>query len=140
MSLDPITAGIDLVSGIVSRIWPDASADEQAKLVLALQQDKDFAQLMTAQVNANAAEAANPNMFVSGWRPFIGWVCGLAMAWVYMVEPIIVFIGSASGHPITNLPTFNSSDMMNVLFGMLGMGGLRTFEKVKGVARTTLQE
>ncbi len=140
MSLDPISAGIELVSSIISRVWPDASEENKAKLVLALQQDENFTKLMSSQIAVNATEAANPNMFVSGWRPFIGWICGLAMAWVYMIEPIIVFIGAATGHPVTNLPTLNSTDMITVLLGLLGMGGLRTFEKVQGVARNSLQE
>lgn len=85
------------------------------------------------QVEVNKAEAANGNLFVSGWRPFIGWVCGLAFAWFYIAQPVLTFFLTAAGHPV-NLPHIEFGEMSSVLLGMLGLGGMRTFEKTKGVA------
>ena len=73
-------------------------------------------------------------MFVSGWRPFIGWSCGVALAWSYVVTPILTFILAQTGY-LVELPSMNLGEMMPVLMGMLGLGGLRTFEKFKKVSR-----
>ena len=77
-------------------------------------------------------EAGNVSLFVSGWRPWIGWVCGGAFAYHYVLEPLFAFLLAATGHPV-ELPVFNMDALSTVLFGMLGLGGLRTYEKVKGV-------
>lgn len=88
-----------------------------------------------AQNKINEIEAANPSIFVSGWRPFIGWTCGVAFAFNYIATPflqqIIIVVGSN-----LKLPELDISTMMPVLMGLLGLGGLRSYEKFKGVART----
>ena len=87
------------------------------------------------QNQINAVEAANSNVFVSGWRPFIGWVCGAAFAYKFILQPFIVFILLACGSKIdpSDLPVLDWAEMSTVLFGLLGLGGLKTFEKIKGV-------
>jgi hypothetical protein len=86
------------------------------------------------QAATNTAEAQSGNWFVAGWRPWIGWVCGLALAVQFVVGPLAVWVFDLLGHPIQAPPTLD--DMLwELMFGMLGMGGLRTFEKIKGVAR-----
>lgn len=126
MALDPITAGIDFASNIVSKIWPDKSAQEQQQLAAVLS-------MIQGQMDINKAEASNPSTFVSGWRPFIGWVCGLACAWNWIGLPVAGAGMALYGHPM-DLHSADLSEMMPILMGMLGMGGLRTFEKMKGVA------
>jgi Holin of 3TMs, for gene-transfer release len=126
MALDPITAGIDFASNIVSKIWPDKSAQEQQQLAAVLS-------MIQGQMDINKAEASNPSTFVSGWRPFIGWVCGLACAWNWIGLPSVSLGMVLYGHPMDLHPA-DLSEMMPILMGMLGMGGLRTFEKMKGVA------
>lgn len=132
LPLDPITAGISLITGIVSRVWPDKSESEKAQLAMAMQQDANLTQLLIAQANINANEANSNNLFIAGWRPFIGWICGSAFAWAFVVQPILIFVGTAVGHPI-DLPAFNLSEMSTVLMGMLGLGGMRTYEKIQNV-------
>jgi hypothetical protein len=87
-----------------------------------------------AQADINKVEAANPSLFVSGWRPGIAWICGIAFAWAYVLQPITIFIFTVFNHPIEGLPEFNMSEMMPVLMGILGLGGIRSFEKLKGIA------
>ena len=86
------------------------------------------------QAEINKIEAAHRSVFVSGWRPFIGWSCGVALAWSYVVTPILHF-GLAQAGLLVDLPAMDMSEMMPVLMGMLGLGGLRTFEKFKGVTK-----
>lgn len=126
MSLDPITAGIDLATSVVKTIWPDKSAQEQQQLAAALA-------LVQGQLDINKAEAASPSLLVAGWRPFIGWVCGVACAWNWIGLPVAKFACAYMGHPLQLSPA-DMSEMWPLLMGMLGLGGLRTFEKTKGVA------
>lgn len=129
MSLDPITAGIDLITSVIGRLWPDKSEDEKAQLALALAENEGIVKLMSGQLNVDAAEASNESLFVSGWRPCVGWVCALAFSWQFILLPILLFIGEATGHHIP-VPQFDFSTMSTVLMGMLGLGSLRTYEKI----------
>lgn len=87
-----------------------------------------------AQMKVNEIEAANPSLFVSGWRPFVGWVCGTSMAYNYVVTPFMqTWLDIA--HTNVKIPVLDMSVMLPVLMGMLGLGGLRTYEHLKGVAR-----
>lgn len=87
--------------------------------------------LATAQIEVNKEEAKSDNVFVSGWRPFIGWTCGSAFAYAFLIGPIISQVSIAYGYSFP-LPPIDMENMMYVLGGILGLGGLRTFEKVKG--------
>ena len=73
-------------------------------------------------------------MFVAGWRPFIGWTCGAALAYTYVVQPLLIFILAQSGY-LVEMPALDIAGLMPVLMGILGLGGMRSYEKVKGVAR-----
>ena len=88
---------------------------------------------MTAQTDINKAEASNPSLFVSGWRPAIGWVCALALAYQYLIRPLSGTVAGIAGIVIPPLPGLDDN-LWQLMMGMLGMGGLRTFEKVQGVA------
>jgi hypothetical protein len=89
---------------------------------------------MLAQTEINAAEAQHKSIFVAGWRPFIGWVCGVGIAWSMVVQPVAQWAMIAWGDG-TELPTIDTSYLMELVTAMLGMSGLRTFEKMRGVAR-----
>lgn len=122
---------IPLLGTIIDKIFPDADSASKAKLeLLKMEQEGAFKQL-----DVNKEEAANSSVFVAGWRPFIGWVCGAVFAYTYLLQPLIVFLIVYTGHPLIELPKLDNSEVMTVLLGMLGLGGLRTYEKVKGVAR-----
>lgn len=132
MSFDPISAVSNLVSTVVSRIWPDATEQEKAKLALQEMEENGQLQIIMKQLDINLAEAQNKSIFVSGWRPFVGWVCASAFAFQYIVQPMIETISTTFGHPIV-LPKLDYSQMGTVLMGLLGLGGMRTYEKQKGV-------
>ena len=93
-------------------------------------------QKIMGQLQINMKEAESESVFVSGWRPFVGWVCGSALAWEYLVKPFGVFVAVAADlmtkEQIDLLPMLELSVMMPVLMGMLGLGGMRSFEKWKG--------
>ena len=133
MSLDPISAALDLGITLINKIFPDPAQASEAKLkLLELQQNGELA-IMTAQTDINKTEATNSSVFVSGWRPAIGWVCALALAYQYLVRPLGGTIASLLGMTIPPLPGLDDN-LWQLMMGMLGMGGLRTFEKVQGVA------
>lgn len=126
MALDPLTAGIGLADSIIKRIWPDKSEQERQQMAEAFM-------VIKGQLDANAAEASNPSVFVSGWRPFIGWVCGCGCAWNWIGLPVAKALLAYTGTEIAISPA-DLSEMMPLLLGMLGLGGLRTMEKIRGVA------
>lgn len=123
---DAIAAGLQVLNKFVPD--PEARAKAEADLRNSLQAwDK-------SQTDVNAVEAANSSVFVAGWRPFIGWTCGLALAYQYVAAPLVVWVMSTFGYLITPPPRLDET-LWQLVFAMLGMGGLRTFEKIKGVAR-----
>lgn len=123
---DAIAAGLKVLDKFVPD--PEAKAKAEAELRSSLQQwDKE-------QTDVNAVEAANPNIFVSGWRPMIGWVCALALAYQYLVTPLGMWVATSLHLAISTPPKLDDS-LWQLMFGMLGMGGLRTYEKLKGVSK-----
>ena len=135
MSLDPVSALLDIGGKVIDRVWPDPIQAATAKLeLIKLQQSGELA-AMAGQMEINKVEAASTSVFVSGWRPFIGWVCGAACAWNWIGLKIALFAAAYFEHPLTLAPA-DLSEMTPVLMGMLGIGGLRTIEKLNGVART----
>ena len=135
MSLDPVSALLDIGGKVIDRVWPDPIQAATAKLeLIKLQQSGELA-AMAGQLEINKVEAASASVFVSGWRPFIGWVCGAACAWNWIGLKIVLFAAAYFEHPL-NLAPADLSEMTPVLMGMLGIGGLRTIEKLNGVART----
>ena len=126
-----LPAGTD----VIGRFLPeDKEARAKAERQLEQQLATHLAKIDVAQLEINKTEAAHRSIWVSGWRPFIGWSCGVALAWSYVVTPILHF-GLAQAGPLVDLPAMDMSEMMPVLMGMLGLGGLRTFEKFKGVTK-----
>lgn len=116
----------DLATTVIGKIWPDKTEAEKAQLAAAVQ-------LVQGQIDINKVEAASSSVWVAGWRPFIGWVCGAAFAYKFVLAPAIAFGLAAAGHAVV-LPVLDFTEMSTVLLGMLGIGGLRTLEKIKGVA------
>jgi len=130
---------LPLIGNLIDRIIPDKNAAAKAKASLELLEQSGELQLMLEQVEVNKVEAAHPSIFVAGWRSSIGWICALIFGYHYLVHPIILTIAALNGVEVTNLPVFDLGAMMPVLGGLLGLGGLRTFEKYKGVARENLK-
>ena len=111
--------------------------DQKAKLAheLATMADKMAHEQNLAQIAVNKEEAASGSLFKGGWRPFIGWVCGIAFGYHFVVQPIIVFVVALVGVNIPELPEFQMNTLLTVLGGMLGIGSLRTYEKQKGLTK-----
>ena len=123
------------VTGLLDKFVEDK--DQKAKLAheLATMADTHAQQLALAQVQVNLAEAQSSSVFKGGWRPFVGWVCGIALLYHFILTPCILFGVALLGINIPPLPAFDMSSLLTVLMGMLGLGGLRTFEKTKVVSK-----
>lgn len=134
MSLDPVTALLDIGGKVIDRIWPDPTQAANAKLELfKLQQSGDLA-LIAGQLEINKVEAASASVFTSGWRPAIGWVCGAGFAVQFVIGPLGEWASALAGHPV-KFPQMDTGTMMPLLFGMLGLGAYRTAEKIQGVTK-----
>jgi len=118
----------------VSKILDKFVADKDLKAKLQHELNTEIHRANLAQIEVNKAEASHKSLFVAGWRPFVGWVCAGALAYHFIFQPIMVFAISVYGVSIT-LPEFDMGSLMTILMGMLGLGGLRTLEKVQKVSR-----
>ena len=123
---DAVAAGLK----VIDKFIPDPQ--EKIKAEEALR--RDLQAWDKGQTDINIEEAKHSSIFVSGWRPALGWTCTFAFAFIYVFGPLVTWISTMAGNPIP-LPSFNVEALMGLTLGMLGLGGLRTFEKVKGVAR-----
>lgn len=140
MALDPITTILDIGGKVIDRLWPDPTQRDAAKLeLMKMQQSGELAQLAAdtdlakAQIAVNQAEATNSNVFVSGWRPWIGWICGFSYAYHFIFEPFLTFsFVCFFGHPPL-LPSLDIGELGLVMATMLGMSGMRSWEKKKGI-------
>lgn len=143
MAFDPVTEVLSIGSKLIDRLWPDPAQASAAKLkLLDLQQTGDLAllasqtQLAAAQSAINQQEASSSSLFVAGWRPFVGWCCGAAFCYAFILQPLVTF-GLVICHVQFDpklLPVLDTSAMMPVLLGMLGLGAMRSYEKVQGAA------
>ena len=118
---------IPAVGSILDKIFPDKTEADKAKArLLELQMNGELQQIV-GQIEINKTEAANSNLFVSGWRPFVGWVCSAALAYEYLVRPLLTTFGVVAA-PI------EADTLTTLLFALLGIAGLRSVDKIKGVA------
>lgn len=114
----------DLIKDGIDKIWPDKTEAEKAQATLLLTS-------LQGQLDTNKVEASSTSLFVAGWRPFIGWVCGVGFA-VSALGPLLEWAATMAGHPV-KFPTPDLSVMMPLMFGMLGLGYYRTQEKLGGI-------
>ena len=128
MGLDATGLGAisDLAGTVINKIWPDKSEIEKQQLAAAVM-------VVQGQLDINKVEASNPSVFVSGWRPALGWICGAACAWNWIGLPIFKVALAFTAYKIEVSPA-NMTEMMPILMGMLGLGGLRTLEKINNGA------
>lgn len=120
---------IPLLGNIFDRAFPDPAQAAAAKLeVMKMAQSGDL-----GQIDVNKVEAASSSVFVAGWRPFMGWVCGAAYAYKFVIAPIAIFTLTALGHPV-NVPSLDVTEMSSVLLGMLGLGAMRSYDKKQGTS------
>ena len=130
-----LNALIGPVTGLLDKFVEDK--DQKAALAheISTMADRHAQELALAQVEVNKAEAASGSVWKGGWRPFVGWLCGTAFAYHFVIQPLAIFVVAAYGMEIPALPEFDMGQLMTVLMGMLGLGGLRSFEKYKHVAK-----
>ena len=130
-----IQALIGPVTSLVGKFIEDKDQKNKLAHELATMAENHAQELAKGQIEINKAEAQHKSIFVSGWRPFIGWTCGVALAWHFVLAPFIMFICAYLNVIIPELPQFDMGSLMTVLMGMLGLGGLRTFEKYKKITK-----
>lgn len=137
-----IGAIFDFGSKVIDKIFPDKDAADRAKLeMLKLQQEGAFRELEMSleiakgQLEINKTEAAHSSVFVSGWRPAVGWVCVAAYCYNYVAMPLITWAAKWYDAAAPNMITLDTGELTTLLLGMLGIGTLRTVEKVKGLSR-----
>lgn len=124
----------DIVSAF--KVDPTVALEKQAEITeIQLQLQGKIIDQVNSQIEVNKAEASNANLFVSGWRPFVGWICGLALASEFIIGPLVTWASGLAKHPVA-WPVLNNGDLMTVLLGMLGLGGMRTYEKIAGAPGT----
>ena len=129
-----ITALVPALGTLVDRLIPDRAAAQRAKDDMEAALVKASNEAALAQVEVNKIEAGHSSVFVAGWRPAIGWVCAAALAWAFIVAPVASWTMAALGVKET-LPAIGTDNLFELVLAMLGLGGLRTFEKMRGVAR-----
>jgi len=121
---------IDKLIQPVGDILDKFVADKDLKIKLSHELEKEIISLNKAQLEVNKVEAKHNNIFVSGWRPFIGWCCGLSLAYHFILEPVIQYILIVNGIQFET-PEFDFSQLSTIVMAMLGMSTLRTYEKTK---------
>jgi roadblock/LC7 domain-containing protein len=129
-----ITALLPALGTLIDRLIPDRAAAERAKAEMEQQLVSAANQAALAQVEVNKIEAAHSSVFVAGWRPSIGWVCAAGLAWAFVVAPVASWALMVLGVK-AELPAIQFDHLFELVLAMLGIGGLRTFEKLRGVAR-----
>lgn len=151
MSFDPISALFDVGKSVIERVWPDpVKQAEEVRKLQELKQSGDVAQLnahvqlLTGQMQINAKEAEHQSVFVAGWRPFIGWVGGLALAYQFIFYPLLLWVWAIAtlqfdipaGFEPPALPV--ADDLYTIILGMLGIGAMRSYDKKNGTATQSI--
>ena len=130
-----LTALIGPATKLLGKFIEDKDVKNKLAHEIATMAEKHGQELAKGQLEINKAEAQHKSIFVSGWRPFIGWTCGVALAWHFVLAPFIMFICAYLNVIIPELPQFDMGSLMTILMGLLGLGGLRSFEKHKGITK-----
>jgi roadblock/LC7 domain-containing protein len=121
------------ITQLVSKFVPDRDAQVKLEAELKVKFAEIEASQLAAQSEINKVEAASSSLFVSGWRPFLGWICGACILYSYLLCPILAFLIAEAGATAT-LPKLPTEDLFSLTLAMLGLAGYRTYERVRGVA------
>ena len=130
-----IQALIGPATKLLGKFIEDKDTKNKLAHELATMAERHAQELAKSQIELNKAEAQSRHWFVASWRPFIGWTCGIALMWHFVLSQFILFFATMFGFDLPALPEFDMGSLMTVLMGMLGLGGLRTFEKYKGMTK-----
>ena len=129
-----ISAILPIAETVLDRVIPDKNAKAKALLEMEKALVDAHNKGMLAQIDVNKVEAAHRSIFVAGWRPCIGWVGAISIAWHFILQPITIFFLGVFDLPY-DLPAFDMDAMLTIIMGMLGIGGMRSFEKFKGLTK-----
>jgi|TARA_R100001086_G_scaffold222460_1_gene139971 hypothetical protein len=129
-----ISAILPIAETVLDRVIPDKNAKAKALLEMEKALVDAHNKGMLAQIDVNKVEAAHRSIFVAGWRPCIGWVGAISIAWHFILQPITIFALGVFDLPY-DLPAFDMDAMLTIIMGMLGIGGMRSFEKFKGLTK-----
>lgn len=134
MAFDPVTAVLNIGQTIIDRVIPDRTQAAAAKAQLIQAELNGDLELAKGQLNVDAVEAASQSVFVAGWRPFVGWCCGGALAYSFILQPLIVSICVLCkiNFDASKLPHLDMVTLIGLLTTMMGMGALRSFDKSQG--------
>ena len=125
---------ISVVSSVLDKVIPDNNAKEKAKADIEKALIDNAAQINLAQAETNKIEANHRSVFIAGWRPFLGWVCGIGFAWIFVLNPILQW-GLALYGINAVLPQLQTDVLMELTIALLGLAGLRSWEKAKGLTK-----
>lgn len=128
------TAFLGPALSLLEKVIPDKNAREKLAHELATIAEKHAHEIAIAQIEVNKAEAQG-NWFQSSWRPLVGHICAFAFAWHFVLQPLLIFFIVTFGGEVPDLPKFEMEALMTVLLGLLGLGSLRSFERIKGVGK-----
>lgn len=137
MAFDPITGAEQLAQSILDRVLPDKAANDAAKAKLSADAQSGQLQQLLGQLNINLVEAQSATgaknsfvqFFIAGWRPAIGWLCGLGLLWQFWVAPLFGFF-----YPAHHVPAIDSGSLNDLLMALLGLGAMRSYDKTQGTA------
>ena len=132
------SVAIPLIGKVLDRVLPDPKAKDEAKIrLIELAQTTDLVELdaelklALGQIEVNKTEAQSSHWWVAGWRPAVGWICALGVGWNFVMQPLAMWVG-AFHDPVISVPSLDISQLMVLLLGMLGIGGMRSFDKAHG--------
>ena len=132
---DAISNVANLADTVIKRVWPDATEIEKAKIMKVTQEMESEYKLLLGQIDINKIEASSSSLFVAGWRPLVGWTCGFALAYSSILEPIARFIATVIFAYTGVFPMIDTNITMQVLMALLGVAGLRSYEKKNGLTK-----
>lgn len=122
---------IGSLTGLIEKFIPDKEKAAEAAQAIQAELLKQQGEESTGQIEINKVEAGGANLFVSGWRPFIGWVCGVGFAWASVLQPMVAMLLTYCNHAY-QAPAIQTDVLMSTMFGMLGLGAMHSFDKYQG--------
>ena len=131
MSFDPFSSGFDLVRTALDKFFPDADTELKGKLEQATLEITNQFQIQIEQIKTNQAEAQSEHWFAANWRPAVGWLCAIALGYSAVLEPIMRFVAKVMFGYVGEFPVIDTTMTMQILFGMLGLGVMRSFDKTQ---------
>ena len=129
-----LSAVLPVAETVIDRLVPDKNAKSKAMREMEKALVDAHAKGMLGQLEINKVEAGHRSIFVAGWRPMCGWICAAALGFHFIVAPVVQWAGTIGGWHLP-IPEFDMSSLMTILLGMLGIGGMRSFEKFKGITK-----